>query len=57
MSPFIVSLLVAVGAGAWIYTKFQRSSGNNTQQSAKAAGIAGLIIFIVLYFIVRSLLK
>jgi hypothetical protein len=57
MSPFIVSFLVAVGAGAWIYTKFQRSSGNNTQQSAKAAGVAALIIFIIFYFVTQSLLK
>ena len=57
MSPFLVSLMFTAGASAWIYTKFQRSSGNNTQQSAKATGVAALIIFIIFYFIANSLLK
>jgi hypothetical protein len=57
MSPFVVSLMLSAGAGTWIYTQFQRSSGNNTQQSAKAAGVAALIIFIIFYFIAKSILK
>ena len=57
MSPFLISFLVSTGAAIWIYNKFQRHSGNNTQQSAKAAAVSGLAIFIVLYFIVNSILK
>jgi hypothetical protein len=57
MSPFVVGFLVAAGAGTWIYTKFQRISGNNTQQSAIASGVAGLVIFVILYFIVKSILR
>ncbi len=57
MGPFLVSFLFSAGAATWIYAKFQRSSGNNTKQSAMAAGIAGLFIFIVFYFVSASILK
>jgi hypothetical protein len=57
MSPFVVSFLFTAGASTWIYTKFQRYSGNNTKQSVMAAGAAGIFIFIVFYFITNSILK
>jgi hypothetical protein len=57
MSPFLVSFMFTAGAATWIYTKFQRYSGNNTKQSAMAAAAAGIFIFIVFYFITNSLLK
>jgi hypothetical protein len=57
MSPFVVSLIFSAGATTWIYTQFQRHSGNNTKQSAYAAGAAGLVIFIIFYFITNSILK
>jgi len=57
MGPFLVSFLVSAGATVWIYNKFQRHSGNNTQQSAQAAAVSGLVIFIILYFIANSILK
>ena len=55
MSPFLVAIFFTAGASTWIYTKFQRYSGNNTKQSAMAAGIAGLFIFIVFYYIASKL--
>jgi hypothetical protein len=57
MSAFWVSLMFAAGSGTWIYTKFQKYSGNNTQQSAIASVIAALFIFIVFFFITHSFLK
>jgi len=57
MSPFVVSLMFSAGVTTWIYTKFQRTSGNNTRQSAYAAGAAGLVIFIVFFYITNSILK
>jgi hypothetical protein len=57
MTPFVVSLMFAAGSSTWIYTKFQRYSGNNTQQSAMAAGVAGLFILVVFYFIFKSILQ
>lgn len=41
--------MFSVGASTWIYVKFQKYSGNNTQQSVIAAGVSGLVIFLVLY--------
>jgi len=55
MSPGVVSFLFAIGASTWIYTKFQRSSGNNTQQSVIAAAICFILILIVFYFIFNSI--
>jgi len=49
--------MFTAGAATWIYTKFQRYSGNNTQQSAIAAGVAGLFIFIVFFYVSSQILK
>jgi membrane protein YdbS with pleckstrin-like domain len=57
MSAGVVSFLFAIGASTWIYAKFQRSSGNNTQQSLIAAGICFVLIFIVSLFIFKAILK
>lgn len=43
--------MFTAGACTWIYTKLQRTSGNNTQRSLTAIAIAGVIIFVVFYFI------
>ncbi len=56
MSAAIISLLFALGAGAWLYTKFMRYSGNNTQQAAIATGVSSVIIFFVLYLILGLIL-
>jgi hypothetical protein len=55
MSPFLVSLMFTAGASAWIYTKFQKYSGNNTQQSAIATAVCAVIIFFVFYTIFNLL--
>jgi hypothetical protein len=57
MSPFLVSFLFTAGAATWIYTKLQRYSGNNTQQSLIGAGVSAIFIFIVFYFIFHSIIK
>ena len=51
----MVSFFFTAGAATWIYTKFQRYSGNNTKQSAMAAGVAAVFIFIVFYYIASKL--
>ncbi|HVX58862.1 MAG TPA: hypothetical protein VG964_04010 [Candidatus Saccharimonadales bacterium] len=55
MSNFVISLLIAAGSGTWIFTKFQNRSGNNTQQSLTAAGVAALILFIVLIVVINMI--
>ena len=47
MSNALISFMLAAGVSAWVYQKFQKYSGNNTQQSAIATAITGLIVFIV----------
>lgn len=56
MSAVGISLLFAVGIGAWVYTKFMRYSGNNTQQAAIATGVSAVVIFVVVYLIVGVIL-
>lgn len=47
MANWIIALLLAVGAGTWIYSKLMRTTGNNNQSSLIGAGISGLLIFLV----------
>ncbi|HET9850396.1 MAG TPA: hypothetical protein VFP35_02095 [Candidatus Saccharimonadales bacterium] len=58
MGPAVVSFLFAIGSGSWIYTKFQRRGGaSNTRQSVQAAGICALLIFIIVFFVLKSWIK
>jgi hypothetical protein len=50
MSEGLIAFLVAVGATAWIYNKFMRTTGGLTQRSFLAAGISGIVIFLVVWF-------
>jgi len=47
MSNAVVALLLATGAGVWLYSKLLKTTGNNTRSSLTAATIAGLCIFFV----------
>ncbi len=49
MADWIIALLAAVSAGTWIYTKFMRSTGNNTKKALIVAGALGLVVFLVVY--------
>ncbi len=57
MPPAVVALLFAVGAGTWVFTKVQRSTGGNTQNAAITAGIAGAFAFVVLLLILNTIDK
>jgi hypothetical protein len=57
MSAFVVTLMFTAGSCTWIYTKLQKYSGNNTQQSAIATAIAGVFIFAVFYYIASKLIS
>jgi hypothetical protein len=56
MNAFLVSFLFTAGAATWIYTKLQKYSGNNTKQSAMAAGFLGLIILFIFYTIFKLII-
>jgi hypothetical protein len=57
MSAFVVTLMFTAGAATWIFTKLQKYSGNNTQQSIIATAIAGAFIFVVFYYIASKLVS
>lgn len=48
LSNFMVGLFAALGGGAWVYAKMQRSTGGNTSNSLIIAGGAALIIFLAM---------
>jgi uncharacterized membrane protein len=57
MGPFLISLFFTAGACTWIYTKLQKHSGNNTQQSLIAIGVTAAVMFLILYTVLGLVLK
>jgi len=57
MSDFVISLLFSLGAGAWIYSKAMKSTGSQVKPSLMVSGSAGLLIFIVLFYLLSTILK
>lgn len=51
MGKGVISLMLAVGAATWLFNYFQKTSGNNTARSVKAAAIAGTVIFIFSFIV------
>ncbi len=48
MSTFVIGLFVALGGGAWVFSKLQRSTGGaNTSQSLLFSAIAGALLLIL----------
>lgn len=57
MSAFFVALLCSVGAATWLYTKLQRRTGyGNSGSALKGAAIAGVIVFLVILTIGKTIL-
>ena len=57
-SAFVISLLMSLGASAWLYSKFaRRSGGGNTQPAIIGAAISGLVLFLILYLTLNTVLK
>lgn len=53
----LVAILVAVGAGIWVYTKLIRSSGGNTKSTLIVCGIVGGGTFVVVYMLAHTFLS
>lgn len=53
---FLISFMLAAGIGGWIYMHLMRTSGNNVRSSLTAAGIVALLVFLVVFFLLGSLL-
>lgn len=55
MSAWIISLFFAVGVSTWVYTKFMRKSGNNSQSSLIATSVIGVVAFIAMMIILSMI--
>ena len=49
--------MFSIGAGAWIYNKTMKSTGSQVKPSLMVSGSAGLLIFIVLFYLLSAVLK
>jgi hypothetical protein len=56
MSNITIALLLGMGGGFLIYNRLMRTTGNNRSSSIIAGTMAGLLIFIFLYVILRIIL-
>lgn len=54
-SNVMIGVIFAVGLGAWVYSKVQRQTGGNTQNSLIMAGVAGFIGFLVVVTLLSTL--
>lgn len=51
MANWLIALFFALPAGAWLYTKLMRSTGNNRQSSALAATAAAVVVFLLVFIV------
>ncbi|HMS50539.1 MAG TPA: hypothetical protein PKA02_03860 [Candidatus Saccharibacteria bacterium] len=56
MSEGAVAFVFSIGVGAWVYSKFQRRTGNQTQKSLTAAAVVGVFAFIVFFSLAKMFL-
>lgn len=45
----LIAFLMAIGSGTWVYSKFHRSTGGNTQNALLGAGFVGVIVFVLVF--------
>lgn len=57
MNRVFIAVVFAVGVGAWVYNKFQKSNGGLTQRSLIGAAVAGVIAFILFITLASTLLN
>ncbi len=54
-SDVTISLLFAIGASAWIYSKEMHSTGNNTKGSLVVAAGLSLLLFLAMFTLLKLL--
>ncbi|MBI4034360.1 hypothetical protein HY380_00510 [Candidatus Saccharibacteria bacterium] len=54
MSSFLIAFLFTVGASTWAYGRLQRNTGNDTRRSLTAVSISGLLLFVIVYLVLKS---
>jgi hypothetical protein len=57
MSAALVSFFFTAGAAGWLYTKFQKYSGNNAKSAAIATGVSAVVIFFNFFSIFKLIIK
>lgn len=56
MSPWIIALMLSVGASAWIFSKLQQRTGYGNNKAALIGTVtAGIVIFIIVYMTAKLL--
>lgn len=51
----LIAFLAGVGVAGWVYAKFSRSTGGNTRSSLLGAGLVGVVVFIVVFTLVKMI--
>jgi hypothetical protein len=54
-SNVMIGVIFSIALGAWVYSKVQRQTGGNTQNSLIMAGVAGFIGFLVVVTLLSTL--
>jgi hypothetical protein len=52
MSSFFIALILAIGAGTWIYTKLSRSTGGNKSSAATGSIISAILILLIAWYLI-----
>lgn len=56
MGPFMIALLFALGASAWLYVKLQQRTGyGNNRPAAIGASAVGVLLFVVVFMTAKLL--
>ncbi|MCA9323623.1 hypothetical protein KC992_00820 [Candidatus Saccharibacteria bacterium] len=55
MSNGVIAFMFAVGVTVWVYAKFQKRTGSNTQKAVGGAVVVGVISFIVFLTLMWSI--
>lgn len=51
MPTVLITFLMALGGGAWIYNKVHRSTGNDTKTALLVAGGCAMLIAIIVFML------
>jgi hypothetical protein len=49
LSSIVVAIMVAAGAGAWVFEKTMRRTGGNTKSALLVSGVAGGFSFVLVW--------
>lgn len=56
MSNAVIAFFIGAGFAGWLYAKLMRSTGGNTRDSLLVAGIAGVVVFALSWFLAATFL-